>query len=62
MLTSEQVLELFNKAMDQADLALWEEIKQRPDSRDKLLAAADALEVTREEFYALMAEYLKHAA
>ena len=56
--SGQQVLELLNEALDGADQALWLEIKGRPDSRDRLLATADALEVIRDEIYRLIQEAL----
>ena len=56
--SGQQVLELLNEALDGADQALWLEIKGRPDSRDRLLATADDLEVIRDEIYRLIQEDL----
>ena len=56
--SGQQVLELLNEALDGADMALWSEIKNRPDSRDRLLATADALDVIRDEIYRLIQEDL----
>ena len=50
----QQVIDLINKAIDEADMDLWKEIKGRPDEAPRLLAAATALEYVQENLYRLM--------
>ena len=49
--SKEQVIDLIKSALDEADNDLWQEIKGRPAERERLLAAADALESVTDALY-----------
>jgi len=52
----QQIVDLINQAIDDADQDMWKEIKGRPDEAPRLLAAATALEYVKDNLYRLMVD------